>query len=74
MVATTVTLAAMEDFPNEHVSAILAALFTESAAATPLKTMLPATPEASIALLRSEVRVYLHPGASDYFTKQGVLR
>ena len=71
-VATTVVLAAMEDFPEEHSSQILKAFFVPSSAEW--KSKLSISQEQSIALLNSEAQSYLHQGAVDYFTEQDVLR
>lgn len=71
-VATTVVLAAMEDFPEELSSQILNAFFVPSSAEW--KSRLSTSPEQSIALLGSEAQSYLHQGAVDYFTEQDVLR
>lgn len=70
--ATTVVLAAMEDFPKEHVYQILKVFFTPSSAEW--KSRLSTKPEQSIALLNHEAQSYLHQGAVDYFTEQGVLK
>lgn len=71
-VATTVVLAAMEDFPEELSSQILKAFFVPSSAEW--KSRLSTSPEQTIALLGSEAQSYLHQGAVDYFTEQDVLR
>lgn len=70
--ATTVVLAAMEDFPAEYTSKILAAFFVPTS--TAWKSRFPVTPEASINLLNTELRSYLHPGAVRYFTEIGALQ
>lgn len=70
--ATTVVLAAMEDFPEEYVPLILATFFEPASA--DWKSRMSSTPEASINLLKAELRSYLHPGAVRYFTEIGVLQ
>lgn len=71
-IATTVVLAAMEDFPEEHVTHILKAFFTPSSAEW--KSRLSTKPEQSIILINSEAQSFLHQGAVDYFTEQGMLK
>ena len=71
-VATTVVLAAMEDFPADITSQILPVLFAPSSASW--KSRFSTNPETSIAFLNVEARSFLHKGAVDYFTEQGVLR
>lgn len=71
-VATTVVLAAMEDFPEEHVTEILTAFFTPSS--VEWKSSLSTKPEQSIALLNPDARSYLYKGTVDYFTEQGVIK
>lgn len=70
--ATTVVLAAMEDFPKEHVYQILEVFFTPSSAKW--KSRLSTKPEQPIALLNHEAQSYLHQGTVDYFTEQGILK
>lgn len=70
--ATTVVLAAMEDFPEEHTTQILELFFNKSSASW--KNRLAITPESSIALLNAEAYIYLHQGTLDYFNEQGVLK
>ncbi len=69
---TTVVLAAMQDFPEEHAIQILMTFFAPSSA--PWKIRFPLNLEASIALMSAEARSYLHQGAADYFTEQGELK
>jgi hypothetical protein len=71
-VATTVVLAAMEDFPADYASQVLTMFFAPSSAAW--KSRLSTTPETSIALLNVEAQSFLHKGAVDYFTEQGALK
>lgn len=70
--ATTVVLAAMEDFPEEYATQILAAFFGQPTASW--KSRFPVTPDAAIALLGTESQSYLHRGAASYFIEAGVLR
>lgn len=70
--ATTVVLAAMEDFSEEYVPLILATFFEPASA--DWKSRLSSTPDASINLLNTELRSYLHPGAVRYFTEIGALQ
>jgi TRAP-type uncharacterized transport system substrate-binding protein len=71
-IATTVVLAAMEDFPEEHVTEILTTFFTPSS--VEWKSSLSTKPEESIVLLSPEAKTYLHQGAVDYFADQGALK
>lgn len=70
--ATTVVLAAMEDFPEESTAQILTAFFVPSSAAW--KSRFSTNPETSTAFLNVEAKSFLHKGAVDYFTKQDALK
>jgi len=71
-VATTVVLAAMEDFPADLTSQILTVFFAPSSASW--KSRFSSNPETSIAFLNVEAQSFLHQGAVDYFTEQGMLK
>lgn len=70
--ATTVVLAAMDDFSEESTAQILTAFFVPSSAAW--SSRFPANPETSIGFLNVETQSFLHKGAADYFTAQGALK
>ena len=70
--ATTVVLAAMEDFPEESTAQILTVLFAPSSATW--KSRYSTNPETSIAFLNVQTQSFLHQGAVDYFTEQRVLK
>lgn len=70
--ATTVVLAAMEDFPEEYVTQTLTSFFVSSSAAW--KSRFSANPKISMDFLNVETRSFLHKGAVDYFTEQGALK
>lgn len=70
--ATTVVLAAMEDFPEEYALQIVTVFFDPTSA--DWKSRFPFTPEASIALLNAESQPYLHQGTETYLTEQGILK
>lgn len=70
--ATTVVLAAMEDFPEESTAQILTAFFVPSSAAW--RSRFSTNPETSTAFLNVEAKSFLHKGAVDYFIEQGALK
>ncbi len=70
--ATTVVLAAMADFPEQYMVQILATFFNDSS--TLWKSGFPISPEDSMSILNTASQPYLHQGAKNYFTEQGVLK